>query len=93
MKKILRILPYVVISVISFTVISIMDLVWILAALCIKATRSIFIWLQDAFDPDDYIDFNGRKNIVNVMVNYGYKYYIDLMYPVEEDFEDEDEDE
>lgn len=94
MKQILKHIPCIIIAVISFTVITIMDLVWLLMALCIKATRLIFTWLMSAFylDRDTNEIFNWIAASVNFMTNVEYKFYIDWMYPVEEDSEDEDED-
>lgn len=94
MKNFLKYLPYWIICTVSFTVISLLDLVWILMALCIKATRIIFNWLISAFYPDDDTNefFEGSKTLVNLFINISYKYYIDLMYPVKEDNEEDDED-
>ena len=95
MKTFLKYLPYGIICTVSFVVISLIDLVWLLMALCIKTTRLIFSWLIAAFNPDDDTNefFESNKALCNGMVNEGYKFYIDLMYPVEEDIEDDDEDE
>ena len=90
MKKFLKELPYIIISTVSCAIITIMDLVLLLMTLFIKTMRLIFCWLCDAFTPDDA--FNNEA-VGNLFINYGYKYYIDLLYPVEEDYEEDDEDE
>jgi hypothetical protein len=94
MKTFLKYLPYWIICAVSFTVITLMDLVWILTALCIRATRLIFNWLISAFYPDDDTNefFEDTKALSNIIINEYYKFFIDLMYPTwEEDFEDEED--
>lgn len=95
MKKILEQMPLMIIGTISFAVVSIMDFILLFMALCVKAVRCVFMKLVLILDPDGW-DRDERKDILEFAlscVNDGYKYYIDLMYPVEEDFEDDDEDE
>lgn len=95
MKKILKRLPFGIMCMVSFTVISIIDGALLLIAMLGKAMRSVMAWLIAMFEPDtDTNEF--RKSVEtggNLFVNLGYKHYIDLLYPTEEDFEDDDEDE
>lgn len=88
-KTILTNLPFMTIWVSSFTIISIMDLVLLLIMLLIKATRLIAVRLLAMFDwTETPATYKGIKEIVNLWVNRGYKYYIDLVYPAEDDEEE-----
>lgn len=92
MKTILKNLPWIIISAVSFIIITIMDLILISMMVLIKVTRLIFIRLITMFDFSDApARYENVVKINNLIVNYGYKYYIDLMYPTVEDDEDEEE--
>lgn len=94
MKEVLKSLPYIIIGSVAFIVITAMDLISLLIALLTKVTRLIFMRLLVAFDMYDICDdIDTEKNINNHLVNQAYKYYVDLMYPVKEDIEEDDEDE
>lgn len=94
MKKILMGLPVVIISIVSFVTVSLIDIILISVALLNRAVRSVFIWLISTFNTEmDSTDMReGVNTLTNTGVNYAYKHYIDLMYPVEEDSEEYFED-
>lgn len=88
-KTILMYLPYVIVCVISFTVVSILDVILLLMALCVKAVRLIIIWLEGFTSPDfENSDTKYINTLGNAIVNLAYKKVIDEMYPVEEDEEE-----
>lgn len=84
MKKILKTMPWIIVGTIVFTTISLMDIVALLIALFIKVMRWIAIRILNAIAPKESFDeFEITDDKVNSMINMGYKYYIDLMYPEE----------
>lgn len=97
MKEILKNLPWMVVQVAAFLIISVMDLMLISGLLLIKATRLMFIWISDMVDPYHTKEsFEELHSINNLLVNTGYKNCINLMYPEKEyvlDDVDEEEDE
>lgn len=94
MTKVLKKLPFIIISIITFVTVSLIDVVLLLVALLNRGVRSIAVWLLRTFEPDGELESMDElcKDFVNYVVNCSYKHYIDLMYPVEEDLEEYFED-
>ena len=89
MKAILKNLPWMIIGFVGFTIITIMDFVLLMMAVCVKAVRSLIIWSINVMDLDsEDADASSVKQWAILMVNRAYKYYVDKLYPVKEDEEE-----
>lgn len=89
MKTILKNLPWMIIGFVGFVIVTIMDLILLLMAMCVKAVRLTVLWFTNVVDVDSTDDdADSVKSWTTFMVNEGYKYYVDKLYPVKEDEEE-----
>ena len=84
MKEILKTIPWALIGAISFIVVTIIDILMLTMGLLNKIVRLTLQWLMNVLDVDEtYEDLKNNNDKMNSMVNYVYKYCVDLMYPTE----------
>lgn len=84
MKEILKTIPWALIGAISFIVVTIIDILMLTMGLLNKIVRLTLQWLMNVLDVDEtYEDLKNNNDKINSMVNYAYKYCVDLMYPTE----------
>lgn len=86
MKKILKKLPVWIMGTISFIVLTLMNLAWVLLALLIKLISLIFAWFIAALKLNDDTDtvYHGVTFMGNEVMNICLKVFINLLYPINE---------
>lgn len=86
MKNVIKVLALSVLRLISYTVVTTLDIVMWAVALLNKGMRLLYVAIDGIVDRD--WDGGDLGKMVNFSVNFSYKAMVDKLYPTEED-EDE----